>query len=265
MFYGQLVMNGYCELPSISFCAIGDTFDKAPLQVTEFCQGNKLDRNLKMIYLESGGAGELSGHESYELSAYFYARHCILENAQLPYFFITGDEDFYSLIHSKTIYDIIGVKSKEEKFDSFRIWKELMKKFNVFHLHKPYNNELENDELTEWVKALGRNRIIEMRTSKSVIDVVLGIIALTSGQRTLKSYLKDMEVRGQSQDRIEEIKYALRNLTQDFLINKVITGLHTGVDIQNEEEKETLKIIFKKFITKHNGMKIYVLLEAFLL
>jgi len=238
MFYGQLIMNNYCDVPTISFCAIGDTFDKAPLQVTDFCEGNKLDRNLKMLYLEAGGAGELSGHESYELAAYFYARHCVLEKAQLPYFFITGDEDFYSLIHSKTIYEIIGIKSKEEKLDSFSIWKELLKKFNVFHLHKPYNNELENDELTEWVKALGRNRIIEMRTPKSVIDVVLGIIALTSGKRTLKTYLRDMEERGQTQDRIEEIKYALRNLTQNFLTNKVIKVGHSGTDIQLDEEKE---------------------------
>ena len=44
MFYGQLMLQGYVQDPTISFCAFGDTAsDKAPLQVSDFGQGAQID------------------------------------------------------------------------------------------------------------------------------------------------------------------------------------------------------------------------------
>ena len=64
MFYGQIMMKGYLDDPSISFCAIGDhTCDYAPLQIAEFGQGKEIDQIISKMYLEGGGGG---GHiESY--------------------------------------------------------------------------------------------------------------------------------------------------------------------------------------------------------
>ena len=64
MFYGQIMMKGYLDDPSISFCAIGDhTCDSAPLQIAEFGQGKEIDQIISKMYLECGGGG---GHiESY--------------------------------------------------------------------------------------------------------------------------------------------------------------------------------------------------------
>jgi len=42
------------------------------------------------MYLEGGGGGQ--SYESYEYGAYFYAQHCEIPNAELPFFFVTGDE-----------------------------------------------------------------------------------------------------------------------------------------------------------------------------
>lgn len=241
MFYGQLMMQGYLSDPSVSFCAVDDTKDKAPLQITDFGQGVQIDQLISKIFLESGGSGEESAHEAYELSALFYLNHCKLENVELPYFFITGDEHYYKWIKSATVQKILGYKPKEDKQLSASVWKQLCTKFNVFHLHKPYHSKISKDELEDWVEALGPNRILEMKTPKACIDVILGAIALTSGVRTMEGYIKDMETRGQSKERIEEVKYSLRNLKPSFLEHQTIrlkVEPKAGQQKAEEEKKE---------------------------
>ena len=58
MFYGQIMMQEYLSDPSLSFCAVDDTKDKAPLQITDFGQGVQVDQLISKIYLERGGPGE---------------------------------------------------------------------------------------------------------------------------------------------------------------------------------------------------------------
>ena len=43
---------------------------------------------------------------------------------------------------------------------------------------------------------------------------MLGVIAITSGSRTLEEYLKDMDGRGQTKERIEEVKISLLNYSK---------------------------------------------------
>lgn len=236
MFYGQIMMQNYLTDPSVSFCAVDDTADKAPLQITDFGQGVQIDQLISKIYLERGGFGEEKRHEAYELSAYFYLRHCKLSNVEIPFFFVTGDEHFYSKVRSRFVKEIMGMNLNEDqsflgrikKFfggheekdcSSITIWRELKKKFNVFHLHKPYGGR---EVLSDWIEALGEERILEMRTPNAVIDVILGAIALTSGARTMEGYIKDMEARGQSKERMEEVSYSLRHLSKDFLKENVV-------------------------------------------
>ena len=258
MFYGQMMMQNYLADPSLSFCAVDDTGDRAPLQITDFGQGVQIDQLISKIYLESGGSGPEDRHEAYELSAYFYLRQSQLTNAEIPYFFITGDEHFYSRVRAKIVKDVMGMTMNEEKltfFDkvknffgksddkycsSIAIWRELKEKFNVFHLHKPYSGKIEKGELSDWVDALGEESILEMKTPKAVIDVILGAIALTSGARTMEGYIKDMEARGQSKERIEEVCYSLRHLTPKFLKDNVVR--HKVVqEIKKDDKKEEIK------------------------
>ena len=263
MFYGQIMMQGYLVDPSVSFCAIGDaTCDDAPLQITEFGQGVQLDQLISKIYLEGGGGG--GSDESYELSAYFYLRHSNLVNAELPFFFVTGDEHFYTAILPKYFNEVFGIQ--EAKTNSKDIWKELCKKFNVFHLHKPYFQKDEDDEiLNQWRLALGKERILPVQTPKACIDVILGVLALTSGTRTLQQYIEDMRDRGQTEERIDEIREALKNLTEEFLRNNTVRmgGLEPAkgpgapkkqVEKREEEKKEDHPVD-KKDIKKIEELK----------
>jgi hypothetical protein len=49
-------------------------------------------------------------------------------------------------------------------------------------------------------------------TPKAIIDIMLGAISITSGQRTLETYIEDMKERGQTEKRIQEVTAALKNL-----------------------------------------------------
>ena len=70
------------------------------------------------------------------------------------------------------------------------MFKELMRKYNVFHLHKEYHDPKTNMKmLASWERSLGPERILRFKTPKACIDVLLGAVALTSGSRDLKGYL----------------------------------------------------------------------------
>jgi hypothetical protein len=216
MFYGQILMQNYLEDPAISFCAVGDyTSDEAPLQVTEFAQGKAIDQLLSKMYIECGGGGTCN--ESYELAAYFYNNHVDLSGAQLPFFFVTGDESFYEKIPHKYITKFIGKTPVENSINARECWKILMTKFNVFLIKKPYEEEKKEIQiLKQWIETIGEERVLQIVNPKACIDVILGAIAITSGHRTLSTYIDDMKARGQTEDRIEEVTNALSKYNKKF-------------------------------------------------
>jgi len=208
MFYGQIMMQKYLGDPSISFSAIGDSlYDKVPLQVSEFGQGKEIDQLISKMYLEGGGGGNTE--ESYELSAYFYTHQVGFTNANCPYFFLTGDEGFFSEVQSSVLEQVLGVKLEKKTYKGKDFWKELMKKYNVFFIKKEYYND-NNGTLQQWKDAVGDERILHITTPKACIDVMLVAIAITSGSRTLDEYVKDMKIREQTKERIDEVTKALK-------------------------------------------------------
>jgi len=236
MFYGQLMLQGYVQDPTISFCAFGDTAsDKAPLQVSDFGQGAQIDQMISKLYLEGGGGANL--HESYELVAFFYLSNCHLMNSETPYFFITGDEYYYKEIFSFVLEEVLGLKPNVDSFKSKDIWDGLKRKYNVFHLHKPYPGEEDKKIKDQWITALGVDRVLEVDTPKACIDVILGAIALTSGTRSLEGYIDDMKDRGQSEDRIEEVRFALRNVIPELIANEIVNNNLEVQENFNEQDQ----------------------------
>lgn len=136
MFIGQLEMKGYVEGATMSFCAIGDAkSDQAPVQVGQFEADNRLDEALGYFWLEEGGGG--TGRESYELVAYYYARHTRIachERGEKGYFFFIGDEGFYPKVKKDEVKRVLGFDIDED-IDSKKIFRELQEKFHVFFIY----------------------------------------------------------------------------------------------------------------------------------
>jgi len=264
MFYGQIMIQKYLEDPAISFCAIGDhEASFAPLQVTPFAQGLETDDQIKKLFLEGGGGG--NSKESYELVAYFYLNKCELLNSQFPFLFITGDEIFFEKISKDALAKFLGVENTDTKeSSSIEAFKELCKKFNVFHIRKSYGDpQKEKDMTKKWSEAIGPERILDVTNPKACIDVILGAIAITSGSRNLEEYIKDMRDRGQTNERVKEVTKALilyNSRLQTGKINPVMNEFKSknyidefGNEILNEEDesqqknKEEVQKLFLKF------------------
>eukprot|EP00906_Rhabdomonas_costata_P011586 RCo016515 len=212
MFYGQIMLQGYLRSTSVSFAAVGDVdCDVAPLQVTNFAQGKDLDEHISRIWVEGGGG---DAPESYEYAAYYYASkvnfRCLREKAIM---FITGDEIPKSVDNSK-LQRFLGetiprLPSTEE------IFQVLTQRYHVFYLCRvPASTGLVPPYVkAAWSSLIGEDHVLPLVNPKACIDVMLGAIAMVSRQRDLTAYLRDMKGRGQTDDRVDEVAFALQRVS----------------------------------------------------
>src|SRR5205814_1656783 len=115
--FGLLLQKGYVEHPQVLFGAIGDAYvDRVPLQIGQFESDNRSDENLETFILEGGGGG--GNHESYNLAAYYMARHTALDSVEKRgkrgYLFFIGDERLYSTIEHTQVARLIGDGLEED-------------------------------------------------------------------------------------------------------------------------------------------------------
>jgi len=239
MFYGQIMMQKYLEEPAISFCAIGDhtAEDDTPIQISEFGQGKGIDQLIsKLVLWKSGNGNE---HESYELATYFYESNVELMNAEMPFYFVTGDEGYFDQIDGAVLLKIFGKGIKQNSMNSKELWNKLMEKYNVFHIHKPYTSaNYEKKIHQQWVETLGEERVLDIIHPKACIDLMLGAIALTSG-KSLLQYVRDMKQRGQTEERIDEVEKALSKYAEK-LSNGQIIPVKFKATTNNLSDKESI-------------------------
>ena len=217
LFFGEIEKQGYLSDAAISFAAVGDAHcDQAPFQICNFSQSRELDDYLSRLWLEAGGGGQ--HRESYEMMAYFYLNHCELTKPQQSFLFFTGDEGFYPQIEPNLVRQYFG--DTVEKLDSGEIFRRLCEKYQVFLLHKEYYYKDEEKRiLKQWKDVLGE-RVLTLTDPKSVIDVMLGAIAISSKTRDLGTYLNDMRDRGQTPKRLKEVEETLGNFSSTLAIVK---------------------------------------------
>jgi hypothetical protein len=191
-FFLEIQKQNYLEDPAISFAAVGDCYcDHAPLQVAQFSQSMELIDYLEQIYIEHGGGGQ--SRESYETMLYYYSKYCELQNVEVPFFFIIGDEGFYDTVSGahrrKHFAEPLATDVKTEK-----VFEQIKKKFagNVFLLHLPYGGG-DSQILAQWRIMLGEN-VINLIDPTLVVEVMLGIIAMKMSNRTMKTYLDDFRI-----------------------------------------------------------------------
>ena len=158
-----------------------------------------MDQIISRLSLEGGGG--CSGEESYELGAFFFAERVLLKGAEMPFFFITGDEQMYEYNELDDLNNLFKAEVTKDIVPTKEVFDKLLKQYNVFFLHKE-NFVNDTPVMKQWTEMVGAHRILTLVDPKSCVDIMLGAIAITSGKRSLESYLEDMKARGQDLTRI---------------------------------------------------------------
>ncbi len=171
---GQSIVQGYIVDPQICFAAVGDASsgDQAPIQVGQFESDERLDENIAKIWLEEGGGG--GGQESYELMAYYAARHTILDankRGEKGYLFFIGDEGFYPKVSKDQVKVWIGDDLPED-IDSREIFAELQEKYHVFFIY----SQKEWEERKDGIDAEIKKRVTEAGGMHHGVDIRVSLL-----------------------------------------------------------------------------------------
>ncbi len=225
MFIGQLALQGYVPGAALSFTAIGDAHagDKAPLQVGQFEADNRLDEVLHNFWIEEGGGG--TGQESYELAAYFFARHSKLasfDRGEKGFFFFVGDEGFYPEVSRDQVRQVLG-REIPENIPSATIFAELQERFHVFFVYPKKSFEQRKDDIDAEIRqrvlaAGGQVDDVDVRASlmwnnRNDLDVHVVTpsgerISFQNKQSRCGGWLDvDMNVRGESLKPVENVRW----------------------------------------------------------
>ena len=219
MFYGQIEQKGYLKDFDISFCAVGDAnTDMYPLQICDFAKGIELDSWIEKIVLEGNGGGQ--GMESYELAAYYLYKNTRFKAGSEPIIFFIGDEKPYSTV-DKSQAERFGIECHESGIKAFDLLRKKVND-NVFMLLNKYASiRFDDDTISCWERLLAPEHVIKIGEEKAIVDLMLGIISMTSSARTLETYRIDMLDRGQTQYRIEGVTSSLKGLSNALVPVKV--------------------------------------------
>lgn len=190
--FGVLQRTAGIEDPQVLIGATGDAYsDHVPLQMGQFESDNRIDAQVEAMYLEGNGGGRR--HETYELAAYFLARHTHLEpwhkQGHKGYVFFIGDEMPYDTLRSEfddgylnkghTVYSLIGDKLQAD-IPTAEVFEELKEQYEVFFLFQEQGAYRESDIMPPWRALLGENAVV-LENPDNVCEFIAGLLAMREG------------------------------------------------------------------------------------
>lgn len=163
--------------PQILVGAIGDANgDKVPLQVAQFESDNRIDEQLRDIYLEGGGgggSGSESGHESYELAFYFLARHTDHDALNLRgrkgYAFIIGDERGYDDVRNAQVQEYVGAGT-QDNLTMQDVVVEAQQKYEVYFIAVDNSYRPRNEEY--WKGLVGDDHYLTLDNPADIVSII---------------------------------------------------------------------------------------------
>lgn len=195
---GLLTRGGYATDPQILVGAIGDEqFDVVPLQVGQFESDNRIDDQLRDLYLEGGGGGDKK--ESYALAAYFMQTRAVTDawerHGKKGYVFIIGDEMNKPRLFARSVQQFIGdeVKGDQEVAELYRKLEERWHVYFVLPNLTSYYNDAQVEE--HWRDILGE-RFLKLEDPADVCDLIALTVGIMEDAITLDEGLTDLRELG---------------------------------------------------------------------
>lgn len=192
--HGLLQRKGYATDPQIMFGGIGDAdSDRVPLQVGQFESDNRMDTQLRTIFLEGGGGGQQS--ESYELAAYFMARHVVTDawqkRGRKGYLFLIGDELNKPRLEARHIRRIIGDDVGQD-IDPASVYRELSRKWHVYFVLPNQSSYYDDPTVSaHWQGILGQN-FLKLDDPAAVCELIAATVGVEERVVDLDQALADL-------------------------------------------------------------------------
>ncbi|WP_067814053.1 hypothetical protein [Nocardia inohanensis] len=192
--HGLLRRKGYADDPQIMFGGIGDAdSDRVPLQVGQFESDNRMDEQLRLILLEGGGGGQKS--ESYELAAYFMARHTATDawdkRGRKGYLFLVGDELNKPRLGARHIRNIIGDDVRQD-VSVESIYRELADRWHVHYILPNQSSYYGDPEIAAHWQALLGERFLRLEDPAAVCELIALTVDIGEDRIDLGAGLADL-------------------------------------------------------------------------
>ena len=245
--YGVLLSKGYVEDPQIMFGAIGDaTCDRVPLQIGQFESDNRGEEALENLVLEGGGGG--GNHESYELAAYYMARHTVTDawtkRGKKGYLFLIGDERLYATVSRDQVARLIG-DTLQDDVPTAEIFAELLEKWEVFFLFaaegsytpdQVIEKTASNGQALGWRELVGQNALI-LEDAAAVCETIALAIGSSEGI-DLDEAADDLLAIGADSAAVASASKALATVGAGTAVATAATG--DDLDVSDEDGAERI-------------------------
>lgn len=152
---GEIMEKLYGEVKDVEFMtmAIGDlSFDRAPIQASQFESDIRIAEQLEKVYFEKGGGG--NDWESYTAAWYFGLHNTQLDcwkRGKKGIIITMGDEPLNPYLPKKPLERVLGCNLQSD-IETDKLYQEVIEKFDVYHLGI-------NDKATAF--SVYRNKIIK--------------------------------------------------------------------------------------------------------
>lgn len=192
---GLLTRGGYASDPQILVGAVGDdVYDTVPLQIGQFESDNRIDAQLRDIYLEGGGGGDLK--EGYALAAYFLATRAAIDSldrrGRKGYLFLIGDEANKAVLSRASVERFIGDRLPGDLAIS-EVYRMLGEKFHVFFIVPQLTSYYSEAWLEEhWREVVGE-RFLRLEEPDEVCDLIALTVGVMERSITLDEGLADLQ------------------------------------------------------------------------
>lgn len=172
-----------------------------------------MDQWLTWSYLEAGGGGQ--NKESYQLAAYFFAEHsvldCLEKRSKLGYFIMTGDELPYPAVSRHEVERFVGDKLDED-IPTDEVFASLRRKYHPFFLIPDQARRSRCE--SAWRDLLG-DQVIAMNSSRDTCLVAAGCVALTEGVVTdLDDFASKLRAAGAERSQVGSVVRALSSYAE---------------------------------------------------
>lgn len=195
---GLLTRGGYAQDPQILVGAIGDDqFDTVPLQMGQFESDNRIDEQLRDIYLEGGGGGDK--REGYALAAYFLATRARTDawekRGRKGYLFLIGDEMNKDRLYRTSIARFIG-DDEAQDLSVEEVYAMVEERWHVYCILPNLTSYYKDKQVEEhWRRLLGE-RFLRLDDPDAVCELIAVTVGVMEEAIDLNEGLDDLRRHG---------------------------------------------------------------------